>query len=172
MRSLCRRRLDHDVFEMPEAAPVRKPLTRRPGAYHHFKRFLEARFGLLRRDLKTFEFAVAVAFANAEIEPTGGKKVERGRLLCEQNRIVPWRHDDSGAQPQCRRAHCQGSKQHQRGGNLVPTAEMMLHRKARMKPERLCFDIEIKEFEKAAAGLRTEAWNIGFGRTEQTEPHV
>ena len=111
------------------------------------------------------------ALANAEIEPTGGKEVERGRLLCEQNRIVPWRHDDSGAQPQCRRAHCQGRKQHQRGGKLVPTAEMMLHRKARMKPERLCLNIEIKKFEKAAASLRSEACNIGFRRTEQTEPH-
>ena len=36
-----------------------------------------------------------------------------------------------------------------------------------MKAERFGFDIEIEEVEKAAAGLGTEAWNIGFGRTEQ-----
>jgi hypothetical protein len=40
-----------------------------------------------------------------------------------------------------------------------------------MKTERLCLDIEIEILKKAAAGLGTEAWNIGFGRTEQTETH-
>jgi hypothetical protein len=40
-----------------------------------------------------------------------------------------------------------------------------------METERFSFDIEIEELEKAAAGLRTEAWNIGFGRTEKTKTH-
>jgi len=40
-----------------------------------------------------------------------------------------------------------------------------------MKAKRLRLDIEIEKFKKAATGLGAEAWDIGFGRTEQTKTH-
>src|SRR5262249_22319990 len=72
MRLLRRRWLDHDVLELPIATLVRKPRPCRPGARHHFERLLEARLRLLRCNLKSLEFAVAITLANAEIEPAGG----------------------------------------------------------------------------------------------------
>ena len=40
-----------------------------------------------------------------------------------------------------------------------------------MKAQRLGFHVEIEIIEETAAGLGTEAWNVGFGRTEQSETH-
>ena len=64
------RRLDHDVFEMPETALMREALARGPSTRHDLDRFLEPRLRLFRRNLKALEFAVPVALADAEIEPT------------------------------------------------------------------------------------------------------
>src|SRR6185295_6955620 len=69
MRGLRRRRFDDDILEMPKAALVRKTLSRGPGSPHEFERFLETRFGFFGGDLKPFELAVAISFADAEIEP-------------------------------------------------------------------------------------------------------
>src|SRR5262245_1080068 len=115
---------------MPEAPFVRKPLAGRPGTHHHGESFLEASLGFLRRKLKALEFAVAIAFADAKIEPACGEEIERGSLLRKQYRIMPGEHDDGCAKPQCGCSHCKRSKQHQRGGNLIPPAEMMFDRKA------------------------------------------
>ena len=68
MRFLRRRRFDHDVLEMPEAAVVGEALAGRPRPRHHCNGLLEARLGLFGRDLKTLELAVPVALADAEIE--------------------------------------------------------------------------------------------------------
>ena len=84
------------------------------------------------------------------------KKIERRRFLGEQHRIVPWRHDDGGAEAKRLCAHGQRDKQHQGRGNLVPAAEMMLDREARVKAKRFGFDIEIEEFKKALAGFRVD----------------
>src|SRR5262249_50333757 len=50
MRTLRRRRLDHDVLEFPEEAMMGKSLARGPGALDHLERFFETRLRLLRRD--------------------------------------------------------------------------------------------------------------------------
>ena len=105
MRLLRRRRLDHDVLEMPEAAVVGEALARRPRPRHHRDRLLEARLGLFRRDLKTLELAVPVALADAEIEAAAGDQIERRRLLGEQHRIVPGQHHHRRAEPQRLGAH-------------------------------------------------------------------
>ena len=105
MRLLRRRRLDHDVLEMPEAAVVREALARGPRLRHHRNGLLEARLGLVRRDRKTLELAVAVALADAEIEAAAGDQIERRRLLGEQYRIVPRQHDHRRAEPQRLGAH-------------------------------------------------------------------
>jgi hypothetical protein len=98
-------------------------------------------------------------------------QIERRRLFGQQHRIVARRHHGGRAKPQRRRAHRQRGLEHQRRGHLVPAAEMVLDRKARMEAERFGFDIEVEIVKKATAGLWTEARNIGFGRTEQTETH-
>ena len=48
---------------------------------HQRQRLLEARFGLLRRDVEALELAVAVALADAEIEAAVGDEIERRHLL-------------------------------------------------------------------------------------------
>ena len=171
MRLLRRRRLDHDVLEMPEAAFVREALARRPGARHDLERFLEARFGLFRRDLEALELAVPVALADAEIEPAVGDEIERRRLFGQQHRIVPGQHDHRGAEPQRRGAHGQRGQQRQRGRDLVPAGEVMLDREARMKAERLGLDVEVEIIAEALAGLGRKARRVGLGRTEQSELH-
>ena len=168
---LSRGRLDHYILEMPEAALVRETLPRRPGSPHDFERFLETRFGFFGRDLKSFELAVAISFADAEIEPALREKIERCRFLGEQHRVVPRRHDDGRTETKRLRAHGQSGKQHQCRRHLIPAAEMVFNRETRMKAERLGFDIEIEELKKALAGFRAKSGPIRLRRTEQTETH-
>ena len=168
---MSRRRLDHNILEMPKATLVREALARGPGPRHHLKGFLETRFGLFGRDLKSLELAVAVAFADAEIEPALRKEIERCRFFGEQHRIVPRRHDDCRAEPKRLRAHGQRGEQHQGRRDLIPAAEMVLNREARVKAERLGLDIEIEEVEKTLAGFRAKSGPIRLRRTEQTETH-
>src|SRR5262249_53876890 len=163
VRFLRRRRLNHDVREVPEAAFVREAFARGPGARHYFERLLETGLGFFGCDLESLELAVAVALADAKIEAAPGKQGQARRLFRPHPTSVPRRHDDRRAKPQCRRAHCQCSEQHQRGGYLIPSAEMMLNGKTGVKAERLGFDIEIEEFEEPPPGLGSEAWNVGFG---------
>ena len=171
MRLLRRRRLDDDVLEMPEAAAVRKALALGEGARHHLDRLLEARLGLLRRDLKALEFAVPVALADAEIEAAAGNQIERRRLFGEQHRIVPGQHHHRRTEPQRLGAHGERHQQHQRRRDLVPAGEVMLDQKARLKAERLGLDVEVEIVAKALAGFRPEIVAVGLRGTEDAEFH-
>ena len=171
MRALRRRRLHDDILEVPEPALVGKSLARRPRTRHDLDGLVEARLGLVRRNLEASELAVPVTLADTEIEAATGKKVERCRLFREQHWIVPGRNDHRGTQTQCRCAHCQRAKQHQGRGHLVPAAEMMLDRETRMKAKRLGLDVEIEIVEKSAPCLGTKSGSIGLRRTEQTKTH-
>jgi hypothetical protein len=148
---LRRGRLDDNVLEMPEATLVREALPRRPASPHDFEGFLETRFGFFGRDLKSFELAVAISLADAEIEPALREKIERCRFLGEQHRVVPRRHDDGRTETKRLRAHGQSGEQHQCRGNLIPATEMVFNRETRMKAERLGFDIEIEKLKKTLA---------------------
>ena len=77
-------------------------LVRGPGFDDHVEAFVKARVGLVHSTQKPGELVVAVAVADAEIEPAAGQQVERRRLLGQQHRIVPGQHDDRGAEPQGR----------------------------------------------------------------------
>src|SRR5579885_956399 len=171
VRALHRRRLDHDVLEMEEAAVVREALARGEGARHDVERLLEARLGLLRRDLEALELGVAVALADAEVEAAVAEQVEGGGLLGEQHRIVPGQHHHRGAEPERRGARGERHQQHQGGGGLLPAAEMVLDREARHQAERLGLDVEIEIVAEALAGLGGKSRRIRLGRTEQTETH-
>ena len=96
---LVRRRLDHDVVEPPEAAAMRKRLVGRKRAAEHCQNFLETRFGLFGSHCKACKLVVAIALADAEIEPSGREHVERRNLLGEKNWIMPGQHEHRRAQP-------------------------------------------------------------------------
>ena len=172
MRLLRRRRLDHDVVELPELSAMREALARdeRPG--HHLDRFLEARLGLLRRDAEAGEFVVPVALADAEIEPAAGNQIERRRLLGEQHRVVPGQHDHGGAEPQRGGAHGKRGLQHQRGGNLVPAGEMVLDQEARHdsrapRPRR-----RSRDSRESPGRFGAEVLGAGLRRAEDSELHA
>ena len=94
---------------------------------------------------KPCEFVVAVAFADAEIEPSAGQKIDRGRLLGEEHRVVPGQDQDGGAEPQRAGSCREPGQQREAGGNLPGAGEMMLDQKGRVIAERLGFDVVIDE---------------------------
>jgi hypothetical protein len=104
MRRLHRGRLYDDVLEAPEAALVREALARRPRLQDNFEPLVEARLRLLGRDTEAFEFGMALAFSDPEIEPSTGHEVEGCGLLGEQNWVVPGQHQHGGAEAERRRA--------------------------------------------------------------------
>src|SRR6185437_16584753 len=99
MRALHARRLDDDVLELPEPAAMAERRLRGPGAGDDVDRFLEPRLGFLHGDAEADELVVAIALADAEIEPAAGQQVEGRRLLGEQHRVVPRQDQNGGAEP-------------------------------------------------------------------------
>ncbi len=172
MRLLRRRRLDHDVVELPEFSAVREALARRERLGHHLDRFLEPRLGLLRWNAEAGELVVPVALADAEIEPAAGDQIERRRLLGQQHRIVPGQHDDGGAKPQRGGAHGERGLQHQGGGDLVPAGEMVLDQEARAIAQRLGLDRVVEIVAEALPGFRAEVLGAGLRRAENSELHA
>jgi len=81
MRPLRRRRLHHDVVELPELSAVREAFARHERLGHDLDRFLEPRLGLLRGYTEAGELVVPVAPADAEVEPAAGNEIERRGLL-------------------------------------------------------------------------------------------
>src|SRR6516165_4391930 len=71
------------VVELPETPAMGKPVAFGPGADHDLHGLVEARFGLLGRDLKALEFAVTITFADTEIEPAARQQIESRCLLGE-----------------------------------------------------------------------------------------
>ena len=78
---------------------MRETLLGRPTFHDDVERFTKPCIGFRHGNAKTGEFIVAIAFADAEIEPAAGQKIDRGGLLGEQYRIVPRQHQDCGAEP-------------------------------------------------------------------------
>ncbi len=74
-------------------------LVGHPGFGDDVDGFLEPRLAFLHRNAEAGEFVVAVALADAEIQPPAGQQVDRRRLLGQQHRIVPRQHDHRRAQP-------------------------------------------------------------------------
>ena len=167
----ARRRLDHDVVELPEFSAVREALARHERLGHHLDRFLEPRLGLLRRNAEAGELVVPVALADAEIEPAAGNQIERRRLLGQQHRIVPGQHDHGGAEPQRGGAHGERGLQHQGGGDLVPAGEMMLDQEARAIAQRLGLDRVVEIIAEALPGFGAEILGAGLRRAEDSELH-
>ena len=104
VRPLVGRRLDHHLVEAEEAAAVRERIVRGERAHQHVEHFLEARLGFGGRHGEARELVVAVALADAEIEPAAREQIQGRDLLGEQHRIVPGQHQDRRAEAQPRGA--------------------------------------------------------------------
>src|SRR5437762_850232 len=75
MRLLRRRRLDDDVVELPILAAVRERLLRGECLGDDVERLLEALVRLFHRQAEAGKFVVAVALADAKIEPPAGEEI-------------------------------------------------------------------------------------------------
>ena len=75
MGLLRSRRLDDDVVELPIFAPMGEGRFGGEGLGHDFERLFEARIRLLHRQAEPGKFVVAIALADAEIEPAAGEEI-------------------------------------------------------------------------------------------------
>src|SRR5208282_3716885 len=87
MGFLDRRRLDHDVLEMPALAVMREAPGRAPRLADDLDRLVEALGRLVLWDAEALELGRPVTLADAEIDPAVGEQVERRDLLCKEHRI-------------------------------------------------------------------------------------
>ena len=145
---------------------MRKALLGGPGFDDHVERLVEARIGFRDRHAETVKLVVAVAFADTEIEPPAGEKIDGRRLLGKQHRIVPRQHQHRGAEPQCLGLRRQPGEQRETGGNLAEAGEMMLDQKGRMVAEPLGLDIVVDELLIALAGIHVGSAVAGRGAAE------
>src|SRR5205823_12107058 len=119
----------------------------------HIEAFGKARIRLVHIDAEAGELVVAVALADAEIEPAAGQEVEGRGLLGQKDRIMPGQHNDGGAEPQRRRAGAKPGQEVQRRRNLAVSGEMVLDYKGAAKAERLGLDIVFDEVAEAFAAV-------------------
>src|SRR5690606_25382622 len=123
------------------------------------------------RNGKAAELVVAVALADAEVEPAVGEEVERRRLLREQHRVVPGQDDDGGAEPKAAGARGKVGEQVERRRDLGPAAEVMLDDEARAVAERVRLDAEFHVIVKSLAHRAARARCGCLGAAEQSEAH-
>src|SRR5215472_18070851 len=102
-------------------------------------------------DAEAGEFVVAVAFADAEIEPSARQQIERRGLFCEQDRVMPGQHEHGRAEPQRRGARAEPGQEIEARRHLPKAGEMVLDDKGRVKAERLGLDIVVDPLAKALA---------------------
>ena len=72
---LVGRRLHDDVVELSVFAVERETFVRDPGLRDDVDGFLEPSAAFFHRNAEAGEFVVAVAFADAEIEPSAGQQI-------------------------------------------------------------------------------------------------
>ena len=119
---------------------MREALIGGPRLENDLKSLVEARVGLFLRDAEAREFGVAVALADAEVEPPAREKVDGGSLLGEQNRIVPGQHDHGGAEAQRPGARGGPGQEIEARRNLPESGEVMLDDEDAVVAERLGLD--------------------------------
>src|SRR5262249_27332192 len=122
------------------------------------------------------DFVIAVAFAEAEIEPATRREIQGRGLLGQEHWVVPRQNDDRRAEPQCPCARAQPGQQIDCRRNLPIAGEMVLHDKGAAKAERLGLDIVVDEVAKPLAAVELGGLaGIGAPRrraAEQTELHT
>jgi hypothetical protein len=133
-------------------------------------RLVEALGRLVGCDAEPGELAVAIALADAEIEPAVRQQVERRRLLGDEHRVVPGQHDDRRPQPDALRAGGKIAEHVQRGGDLADAGEMMLDHEDAMEAELLGL-ADIGDVVAVALAVAGGPAPRGAGTAEQSEQH-
>src|SRR5215472_4714929 len=152
VRLLDRARLDDDIVVAVPLALVRKAFTARlPGQADDLHRLVEALGRLGLRHAEAGELISAITLADAEVEPAAGQKVERRRLLGDENRVVPGQHHDRGAETDALGAGRQVAQKVERGRYLAEPGEMVLDEKHAGKPETLGLDNVVDKIVVAVA---------------------
>jgi hypothetical protein len=105
-----------------------------------------------------------------EVEAPVGQHVDRGRLLGEEQRLVPRQHGDRGAEPHGRRPPRQMRENGEGRTDVAPPGEVVLDEEHRFEPELLRLDHLVDEafVDAAVPGL---PGTIAKGPSEQAEPH-
>ena len=150
---------------------MREALLGHPRFEDHIKRFIESGIGLLHRNAEAGEFVVPIAFADAEIEPAAGEKIDGRGLLGKEHRIVPRQHQNRRAKAERSRFRRDPGQQRQACRDLAEPGEMMLNEKGGMITERLGLNIVFDELAITLARIRVGAAMAGRGAAEQTEAH-
>jgi len=114
---------------------------------------------------------VAIALADAEIEPALREKIQGCDLFGQQHRIMPRQHQDRRAEAQTRRAGREEGQEGERRRELAEVREVMLRHEARMVAERLGFDVGLDEVEEAPGARRDVGQPWRRGAAEQSKAH-
>ncbi len=107
MRFLDDRRIDDHIVERPEFAAMIKRLACHPRALEEGIGFLVPRRCFGGRHSEPGKFIRTIAFAHSEIEAAVRQLVDRRDLFGEEDRVVPWQDNDTGAEAN---AFCAGGK--------------------------------------------------------------
>ena len=172
--ALCGRRLDDDIVVLPVSTAMAEPRIRDKGLGNDIHRLVEPRISFLHRHAEPGEFVVAIAFADAEIEPAAREQIERRRLLGEQHRVVPGQHEDGRAEAQGRGARAEPGQQIEARRDLAEPGEMVLDDKGAVKAERLGLDIVLDPVAEALAAVGIRRHGIRPARlraAKESEPH-
>ena len=171
VRALQRLGLDHDVVVVPVLAAMAEAALGGPRLADDLHRLVEALGGLVDRDAEAVELGLAVALADAEIDPPAGQQVERRDLLGDQHRIVPRQHDHRGAEPDVLGARREIGEHRHRGGHLALAGEVMLDHEELLEAEPVGFGHIVDEALVALAVLQADA-ALGARASEQAELHA
>ena len=168
---LHHRRFDHDIAVLPVLAVVAEALLRGPGFEDQPERFLVPLQRFFLRDAEALELDVAVALADAEIEPAARQQVEGRGLLGEQHRIVPRQHRDRRSQPDPLGPGRQIGQQVEGRRDLARAGEVMLDQEDAVIAETLGLLDEVDQLAVALA-VRGFVAAPGDGAAEETEFHA
>ena len=150
---------------------VAEALVRGPRFEDQPERFLVTLQRFFLRNAEALELDVAVALADAEIEPAARQQVEGRGLLGEQHRIVPRQHGDRRSQPDPFGPGRQIGQQIERRRDLARAGEVMLDQEDAVVAETLGLLDQVDQLAVALA-VRGFVAAPGDGAAEETEFHA
>ena len=171
VRALQRLGLDHDVVVLPALAVMAEPALAGPRLADDLHRLVEALGGLRHGNAEAVELGLAVALADAEIDPPAAQEIERGDLLGHQHRIVPGQHDHRRAEADVPGLGRKIRQHGHRGRHLAMTGEVMLDHEELPEAQAVGFDHILDEALVALAVLKTDT-APGSRSAEQSKLHV
>src|SRR5205085_11097662 len=117
-------------------------------------------------DAEAGELVVAIALADAEIEPAAGQQVEGGGLFGQENRVVPGQDRHRGAEAERGGAGADPGQQVQRGRNLSEAGEVVLDEKGALVAECLGLNVVLDELAIADCAVNVRPAPLGLRAPE------